>query len=252
VLEATIDILTILLSGLILFVAYFIRGISGFGSGLVAIPLLAHLLPLQFVVPWILLLDFTASLALGGRSQDRQAIRWREIGWLIPTTLVGILIGAALLVNLPKPPLLMGLGIFVGSFGLRSLFFVQSDKRVSRWWSLPTGLTGGVVSAMFGTGGPPYVIYLSRRIQQKRQLRATFSGLFTLDGGFRVIIFAASGLFNQETLLLACLAGLPVLVSGLYVGHRVHLGLSNANMTRIIGLLLIASGLSLLFKGLAS
>ncbi|MGD8590683.1 MAG: sulfite exporter TauE/SafE family protein, partial [Chromatiales bacterium] len=164
----TIDILTILLSGLILFIAYFIRGISGFGSGLVAIPLLAHLLPLQFVVPWVLLLDFTASLALGGRRQDRRAINWREISWLMPTTLLGILIGAALLVNLPKSPLLIGLGIFVGVFGLRSLLFVHGDRKVSLWWSLPTGLLGGIVGAMFGTGGPPYVIYLSRRIQNKR------------------------------------------------------------------------------------
>jgi hypothetical protein len=247
----TIDILTILLSGLILFIAYFIRGISGFGSGLVAIPLLAHLLPLQFVVPWVLLLDFTASLALGGRRQDRRAINWREISWLMPTTLLGILIGAALLVNLPKSPLLIGLGIFVGVFGLRSLLFVHGDRKVSLWWSLPTGLLGGIVGAMFGTGGPPYVIYLSRRIQNKRQLRATFSGLFMLDGGLRVIIFAFSGLLNQDLLLPACLAGLPVLALGLYVGHRTHLGLSNEDMTRIIGLLLIASGISLLLKGLA-
>jgi uncharacterized membrane protein YfcA len=246
-----IDILTILLAGLILFVAYFIRGISGFGSGLVAIPLLAHLLPLQFVVPWILLLDFTASLVLGGRSQDRQAINWPEIGWLLPTTLVGILIGAALLVNLPKSPLLIGLGLFVGAFGIRSLLFLQGEAAISHWWSLPTGMLGGIVGAMFGTGGPPYVIYLTRRINNKRELRATFSGLFFIDGGMRVIIFGASGLLNQQSMLFACIAGLPILVLGLYAGHRVHLGLSNANMTRIIGLLLMVSGASLLFKGLA-
>jgi len=250
-LEAAIDILTILLAGLILFVAYFIRGISGFGSGLVAIPLLAHLLPLQFVVPWVLLLDFTASLVLSGRSQDRQAIHWREIAWLLPTTLLGILIGVALLVNLPKAPLLIGLGLFVGVFGIRSLLFLHGDNPVSHWWSLPTGMVGGVVGAMFGTGGPPYVIYLSRRIQNKRQLRATFSGLFILDGGLRVIVFWISGLLNQPSMWLACLVGLPVLVTGLYVGHRIHLGLSNASMTRIIGALLVLSGLSLLVKGIS-
>jgi hypothetical protein len=248
---AVIDILTILLAGLILFIAYFIRGISGFGSGLLAIPLLAHLLPLQFVVPWILLLDFTASLALGGRSQDRKAINWPEIGWLLPTTLLGILMGAALLVNLPKSPLLLGLGLFVGVFGVRSLLYLHGESSVSRWWSLPTGLLGGIVGAMFGTGGPPYVIYLSRRIHNKRQLRATFSGLFILDGGLRVIIFGFSGLLNQESMLQASIAGLPILIFGLYVGHRVHLGLSNTSMTRIIGVLLIASGSSLLLKGLS-
>ena len=245
-----IDILTIALASLILFVAYFIRGISGFGSGLVAIPLLAHILPLQFVVPWILLLDFTASLVLGGSSQDRKAVCWREIGWLLPTTVLGIFIGAALLVNLPKPPLLMGLGIFVSAFGLRSLLFLHRNTTLSHWWSLSTGMLGGLVGAMFGTGGPPYVIYLTHRIHNKRQLRATFSGLFMLDGGLRVIIFAASGLLNQDTMFLACLAGLPFLALGLYTGHRIHLGLSNESMTRMIGILLVVSGISLAIKAL--
>lgn len=243
-----IDILTIVLASLILFIAYFIRGISGFGSGLVAIPLLAHLLPLQFVVPWILLLDFTASLVLSGRSQDRKAVCWKEIGWLLPTTVMGIFMGAALLVSLPKPPLLLGLGIFVSAFGLRSLLSLHNNTAVSHWWSLPTGMLGGLVGAMFGTGGPPYVIYLTHRIQNKRQLRATFSGLFMLDGGLRVIIFAFSGLLNQDTMFLACLAGLPILVLGLYAGHRIHLGLSNLRMTRLIGILLVLSGISLAFK----
>ena len=66
----------------ILLAAYFIRGITGFGSGLISVPLLALFLPLTFVVPVILLLDFTASLVIGGFS--RQHVRWRELLILIP------------------------------------------------------------------------------------------------------------------------------------------------------------------------
>src|ERR1700712_535143 len=39
--------------------AYFIRGITGFGSGLIAVPLLALSHPLTFAVPLVLALDFT-------------------------------------------------------------------------------------------------------------------------------------------------------------------------------------------------
>lgn len=240
--------MTVSSAALILFTAYFIRGISGFGSGLVAIPLLAHLLPLQFVVPWVLLLDFSASLVLSGRSQDRQAMCWDEIGWLLPTTAVGLLIGLFLLVNLPKPPLLIGLGLFVIAFGIRSLFYLHGNVIVSRWWSAPAGIIGGTVGAMFGTGGPPYVIYLTHRIHDKRELRATFSGLFLIDGGLRVIAFAATGLLTQDSMFWACLAGLPIMAFALYSGHRVHLGISHAQMTRIIGVLLLGSGISLLVR----
>ena len=57
---------------LVLFVvlsAYFVRGITGFGSGLIAVPLLALSHPLTFAVPLVLALDFTASFVLGGANR---------------------------------------------------------------------------------------------------------------------------------------------------------------------------------------
>lgn len=46
--------------GIIVLAAYTVRGIGGFGSGLVAIPLLALVLPMHIIVPVITLLGFTA------------------------------------------------------------------------------------------------------------------------------------------------------------------------------------------------
>jgi uncharacterized membrane protein YfcA len=242
------DAPTIAIAALILFGAYLIRGMSGFGSGLVSIPLLAHLLPLQFVVPWILVLDLSASLALGGSARDRAAIRWGEIGWLLPGSLVGVLLGIFLLVRLPKEPLLIGLGLFVVGFGVRSLLHLQGTRTIPRGWALPAGLLGGTVGAMFGTGGPPYVIYLSHRIRDTRAIRATFSGLFLLDGGLRLVVFGIAGLLLHEDLLVACIAGVPIVALGLMAGHRIHLGLSQQQMLRLIGVLLIASGGSLIAR----
>jgi uncharacterized membrane protein YfcA len=237
-------------AGLILFTAYLIRGMAGFGSALVAVPLLAHLLPLQFVVPMMLVLDLTASVMLGGIGHRRRAIRWREIGWLVPGSLAGILAGVALLVNLPPEPLLIGLGLFVIAFGLRYFRGHRSVAPVSRRWALPAGLIGGTVGAVFGTGGPPYVVYLSHRFSDKDALRATFSGLFLLEGAVRGIVFGASGLLLQNHILAAYLAGIPLMVAGLYAGHRVHVALTNEQMLRVIGALLVASGVSLLVRSL--
>ncbi|HYP67665.1 MAG TPA: sulfite exporter TauE/SafE family protein, partial [Thiobacillaceae bacterium] len=169
---------------LILALAYFIRGISGFGSGLVAVPLLALAFPLQRVVPFILLLDFTASVLLGGLNLKQ--VRWDEVKPLIPFGMMGVALGTTLLVHLPKTPLLIGLGLFVLVFAVRSLLNLHGDEPVSRWWALPASLIGGTVGALFGTGGPPYVIYLAHRLRGKGQLRATLSGVFFLEGLVRI------------------------------------------------------------------
>jgi uncharacterized membrane protein YfcA len=237
---------TLAASFAILLLAYFIRGISGFGSGLIAVPLLAHFLPLQFVVPLVLVLDFSASLALSGRTRGHA--RLDEIRPVLPFSVAGVLLGVALLIELPKQPLLTGLGIFVMVFGLRNLLNLHDDKLISRLWAAPAGLTGGMVGALFGTGGPPYVIYFSHRIRDKAEIRATFSCLFLLDGGLRIATFLATGLLLQPGLWLALLGALPVMAAGLYLGHKVHVGISNAQMLRLIGGLLMGSGASLLWN----
>jgi hypothetical protein len=216
---------------------------------LIAVPLLAHFLPLQFVVPFILLLDFTASVVMGRNA--RQHVNWKEIRPLLPFSLIGVVLGVVLLIHLPKEPLLIGLGLFVMAFGVRNILNLHNEKPISQWWAMPAGLTGGTVGAVFGTGGPPYIVYLSHRLRDKSELRATFAGLFIIDGGSRLVAFLVTGLLLQPGLLLAYLCALPLVALGLKLGHKVHLGLSNQQMLRLIGALLLGSGVSLLWKAWA-
>jgi len=233
----------------ILLAAYFIRGITGFGSGLISVPLLALFLPLQFVVPLILLLDFTASIVIGGFNFKR--VKWDEVGVLIPFGIVGVILGTSLLVNLPPEPMLIALAGFVFIFALRSLFNIHGEKPVSRGWAVPASLTGGTVGALFGTGGPPYVIYLSHRIRDKSELRATFSALFFTEGLTRIVSFLVAGLLMTASVWVAFFAALPLVLGALYLGGRVHVGIGPAQMTRLVGVLLLVSSVSLLFKALS-
>jgi len=241
-----IEASTALLAALILLAAYFIRGLSGFGSGLIAVPLLAHLLPLTFVVPLVLVTDFAASILLGWHV--RKHARWDEILPLIPFGFIGVIAGTFLLVNLPRTPLLLTLGLLILFFGLRYVFNVHGGRIVSRRWAAPAGLVGGTVSGLFGTGGPPYVIYLNHRLHKPAELRATFTGLFFLEGSWRIVTFLLAGLFYELALLYATVAALPLIILGLWVGNHVHVGLSAAHMQRLIGALLAVSGTSLLWR----
>lgn len=203
-------------------------------------------MPLQFVVPFVLVLDFTASITLGGKI--RQHIDWRELKPLLPFGALGVMLGVTLLIHLPRDPLLIGLGVLVLIFGARTLLNIHGETPISRLWAVPAGLTGGTVGALFGTGGPPYIIYLSHRLKDKTRLRATFSGLFTLEGGLRIVSFLATGLLLQDGMFTALLAALPIMALGLYLGHRVHLGISSGQMLKLVGALLIGSGTSLIWK----
>ncbi len=237
------------LSAAILLLAYFIRGITGFGSGLIAVPLLALFLPLPFVVPLILLLDFTASFVMGGL--DFKRVQWSEIGLLTPFSILGVIVGTLLLVNMPAMPMLLGLAAFVFIFGIRSLLDIKGDKLVSRWWAGPAGSLGGVVGGLFGTGGPPYVIYLNHRIHDKSLLRATFSAMFFVEGATRIVTSFGAGLLLSQPVWWATIGALPLVFGSLWLGSHVHTGISQQQMTRLIGILLLVTGISLVVKAVS-
>lgn len=229
----------------IVFVAYLVRGVSGFGSALVAVPLLAQILPLTFVVPWVAAMDVLAALALTRSGRKSGYVRWAEIGWLVPAAVLGILVGLQLLVRVEREPLLVSLGVLVTAFGVRQLLGLHGDRPVSRWWALPAGVLGGGIGAVFATGGPPFVIYLTHRLPDKSVLRATLSGLFLIEGSLRLLALLLAGLFLQQGMGIYLLAGVPLMAAGLWTGHHIHVGLSQRQMAVAIAVLLIGSGLSL-------
>src|SRR3954453_20218689 len=98
----------------ILMSAYFIRGITGFGSAMISVPLLALSQPLQFAVPLVLALDFTASLVLVG--VNRKQANCHEIKVVLPFGMLGACIGAYAPVTLATTPVLLTLGAFTMFF----------------------------------------------------------------------------------------------------------------------------------------
>jgi uncharacterized protein len=229
--------------------AYFIRGITGFGSGLISVPLLALSFPLTFAIPLILALDFTASIALGGI--NRKETQWGEIKFLLPAGLLGGAIGIYALLKLPPTPVLVALGIFTMFFGFRNVFGLNPEGQVHRGWAIPAGFAGGATGALFGVGSPPYVMYLSRRLQEKGQMRATFSWLIAVDGAARLIWFAIAGLLFDGKLLFAYAVCLIPMAFGLYTGNKVHLDMTSAGMLKAVGMLLVLSGAMLFLKAVA-
>ncbi len=226
--------------------AYFIRGITGFGSGLISVPLLALSQPLQFAIPLVLALDFTSSIVLGG--VNRKLVDWSEIRILLPAGIVGACIGAFALLNLPSTMVLVTLGVFTMFFGFRNIFGLQPEGQLSRAWAVPAGTAGGIAGALFGAGSPPYIMYLTRRLHDKSIVRATFSCLIAMDGACRLGLFFYAGLLNDSRLHWTYLASLLAMGIGLYSGNKVHTDLTSAGMLKVVGALLVLSGAMLFVK----
>jgi len=224
---------------------YFVFGLSGFGSALITVPVLSHLWPLTFVLPVLATLDIVAALVLGIRHREFAARG--ELVRMVPLAFVGAALGVTLLVNLPRDAALAGLGAFVALYGLYALIERLPSKPISRRWAYVSGITGGVSGAVFGIGGPAYVIYLSRRLDDKSAMRATLATLVIFSVGSRLFLFVVAGLVLWDEIWVALIL-LPFMFLGLWLGGHAHLRISHQQFSRFVSIVLIAMGTSLLIR----
>ena len=238
------ELTTVIYAGLIFFMAYLVRGVAGFGSGLIAVPLLALLFPITSVVPLVVLLDYIGSVSQGIKNRD--SIAWKDQLPLIPFILIGVGVGLFLLQAMSTPVLRKTLGAFVITYAIYRWLPLPA-LRGSRLFVIPFGFLGSFVGTLFGTGGPFYVIYLTLRDLEKRAFRATFATNFLIDGAIRLTAYATVGFFSREV-LMSFLAALPVAGAGLYLGGRIHTGFTQQTFVRFISVLLLGSGIVLLLK----
>jgi uncharacterized protein len=242
------DFWTAVYSVAVVFVAYLVRGVAGFGSGLIAVPLLTLIAPITAVVPVVVSLDYVGSASQSVR--NLHDIAWREQAVLVPFMLTGILGGLYLFTMVPTWVLAKTLGIVVIAFGTYQLLPLPLGLRPaggSRIAAACCGVLGGLLGTLFGTGGPFYAIYLNMRALDRTAFRATFALNFLIDGGIRLIAYAVMGLLSRETFLHIA-AALPIAAAGLFAGGRIQTGLSQRTFVQIIGMVLLGGGIALLLR----
>ena len=229
----------------VIVLGYLVFGLSGFGSTIVTVPILAHFLPISYLVPLLALIDCVTATVVGRTSREHLARD--ELKALLPITFVGFVVGVTVLVKVPDVYLRTALGVFAVAVGIHGIVNPVVTRRVSRWWSLPTGIFGGAMSTTFGTGGPIYATYLTARLSDKSQIRATMSTLIAISAIVRAVTYVVTGLVTVALATGALLAA-PFAWLGLKVGTRIHVGLSQQQMRRVIGALLVLTGSSLLIR----
>jgi uncharacterized membrane protein YfcA len=235
---------TLLLVALILAATYAVFGMTGFGSTVLALPVLAHFMALKFAVPLLMLLDLAAGLTLVGSA--RSGVRKDEMWRLVPFLLAGLVLGVFLLVGLPERPLLTALGVFLlayAGYGLTR----RGELSLSALWAAPFGLAGGIFAALFGTGGVLVSLYVAGRLKEKSELRATVAAAVLVNSATRLVLFGAVGLLTADVLLSA-LWLLPSLVIGLRVGQRLHAVVPANAVLKALYVLVLLAGVSLLAR----
>jgi uncharacterized membrane protein YfcA len=140
----------------IVFVAAFVRGYSGFGASAIFVTGTATVLPPSEVVPITLFLEVAASLGL--LAQVWRDVAWRATAWILVGAAVGMPFGFWLLANLPADVMRATIAILVLSASVALWFGYSFKGRAGRGHTLGTGVVSGVANGVAGVGGLPVVL----------------------------------------------------------------------------------------------
>jgi len=232
----------------IAFAGAVVYGITGFGAALVTIPLATHLVPMPFALAMFAVVDLVNALRVG-LENPRLAVK-AEVARMAPMIVVGVILGVTALVNLPRKAGMLALGTFVILYALYSLARHARMRTVGSRWAYVAGLAGGITSTLFGAGGPPYAIYLSHRPLSKDEFRATLTLTTVASISLRVVAFLVTGLLLDLKAWIAAAIAVPAGLAGLAVARHVFRRVSREMLTRLVALMLLASGASLIARAL--
>ena len=237
------------LASVVLLVAQVVYVVFGFGSGLIAVGTLALVFPeIRDVVVLLLVVNLPAEAGVAISSWRR--IRWRETGGLLCGVVPGVILGAYVL-RAGSPTLVLSvLGAFL--VVVSAVFLSLRDGVCVHWprWAIPpTGLVSGLLTGLFGTGGPPLIIYYYLAGLDKSSFRSNLMTVFVAMTLLRIVSYSAQGLITAPR-LWSGLALLPVALLGVWVGQRVHVEISERTFRRSVSGLLGAIGLLLLVRNL--
>jgi uncharacterized membrane protein YfcA len=223
-----------------------VAGLSGFAFGLVAASIWLYILsPLQtatLIVAFGLIVQGYAVWKL------RQALDWRKLWPFVVGAAVGVPAGVAVLTSVNSAYVRFGTGVFLVLYSLYALARpALKPVAAGPAADIGVGFLNGMLAGITGLAGILVTIWSGLRGWPKDQQRAVFQPVAVAIFAMTAIWIGAKGAVTPETIKLF-LFGLPALLAGTWLGMKLYGRLDEAKFRRVVLMLLLVSGVVLLFR----
>ncbi len=232
---------------LVLFLATLIRSALGFGEALIAVPLLAFVMPVEVAAPTAVLVSITVALIIV--IQDWRKVHARSAGRLILWTMLGIPLGLLSLKALPGSMIQAILGAVVAVFSLHSLARRSTHELKDDRMAGLFGFAAGVLGGAYGMNGPPLAIYGSLRRWSPQHFRATLQAYFLPASLAGMGGYWFTGLWTPAVNRFY-FASLPGVLIAIFLGRAINARIRSHRFLIAVHVSLIVIGTVLLTKAL--
>jgi len=234
---------------LTVFAANVVQGITGFAGTLLALPFGVFLVDIATAkaVLNVLGLSSGVQICLTNHKNVRMDIFRRVLTAMIPGVLAGFIVFRYLKDFETVQRLLLGvfilavgiLNLLGGRFGWR---FRGGDKNMAALL-----FAAGAVHGMFVCGGALLVVYMTRKVADKNEFRATLSAIWLVLNSIILVEHVWRGYFDARTLAMTGIA-VALVLGSVHLGSLLVQNMSQSFFVKLTNILLVLSGLSLVIK----
>ena len=224
--------------------AFYVKGLCGFANTLVFTTVMSFGLSNRNISPVELLLGYPSNAVIAYR--ERKSIDPRLCLPLAALVVLGSIPGMLLLKNADTGDIKLVFGVVIVLLGFEMLLRekYKGGAKEPKGMLAPIGLLSGVLCGLYG-GGALRGAYIGRVAKDASAFRANICVVFFVENTLRIVMYSAVGLLDGEMALMA-LSLLPAALLGLFLGAKSAGVVSEKTAKRLVMILLILSGVSLI------
>ena len=228
------------------FAAFFVKGLCGFANTLVFQSILSFQNDNRNISPVELILTYPANIIL--MVKERKSLKWNICLPLTALVVVGSIPGILLLKTADTTVIKIIFGI-VTVFVAVEMFFRMGRKEnkeegiVEKVLMFVVGLISGVLCGLYGVGAL-LGAFVGRKTDTLSAFKANMSFIFVVENTLRLVLYIILQILNFEILKKALIM-IPFMFAGLLLGMFASRFVNEKHAKKIIILLLIISGISL-------
>ena len=231
------------------FAGGFVNGLTGFGTGMTALVLWLHALPVTVAATLVLVCSVAAQIQ--SLPSIWHALDMKRLAPFLIGGLAGIPLGTWLLVQVSVGTVKFWVGLVVTVYC--SVMLLGSFRPKVAWGGRAAdgviGLLGGILGGLAGLSGALPTIWASLRDWNKDARRAVFQGFNLTILSASLVVHAAAGLVTPE-LGRAALIALPGTLIGAFLGQHIYRRLDDHGFDRLVLAILLVAGIALLWSAL--
>jgi len=211
----------------VLFTAFLLESIFGFGGTVLSLALLGVLLKNQMPVYDLLmvLLMTTSAASLGILFSDLKNFAYQKYGKIMLYSIPGVIIGAELSQVITGTLLLKIFAIIIIAYVIKS--WLSEDFKLSFIMRRVFMLCGGILHGIYAAGGPLTLVGCRRLFDHKSELRATMAAFFLSCNLWRIGQLALTDRLPSEPFVTFWWL-VPIILVGIYIGLHIHVKLNEA------------------------